>query len=93
METITNLQDRIESIAMQKLEADIQVASENLSNFLASQKGLFRTGISITVMDKGDTKIYPYLSQLFNCTPIRDQLIKFNLPEYIDREINSILNK
>jgi hypothetical protein len=93
MATITNLQERIEEIAMSKLEADIKDASKNLNNFLSSQKGLFRTGISIKIMGEDDKYVYPYLSQLFDCSPVRDQIVKFNLPEYINKEINSILEK
>lgn len=93
MKTITSLQERIESIAMAKLERDIKDASNNLSNFLASQKGLFRTGISVKLLTDDDKKLHLYLSQLFDCEPIRDMIIKHNLPDYIDREINAILEK
>ena len=92
MSKLTNLQARIESIAMAKLEKDIENASRNLRDFYSSQKGLFRTAISVYIAE-GDRKYYPYLSQLFDCEPIRKKIIENNLPDYIDREITNILTK
>lgn len=92
MSKLINLQERIESIAMSKLEKDIEEASGDFRAFIASQKGLFRTGISVKIVDD-DKKYYPYLSQLFDCEPIRNMIIANNLPDYIDREIEAILKK
>lgn len=84
------LQERIEEQAMKHLEADLKEATELFSNFLSDQHELFRTGISVHVLDDQDKKLYPYLSQIFNCEPVKSQIIKFNLERYIDFETEKI---
>lgn len=91
MKILPTLEETILNQAKANLNRDIKDASDNLSNFLASQKGLFRTGMSIVLMTEDDKKIYPYLSQLFDCDVIKNKIIEYNLSDYVQREIDLIL--
>lgn len=91
MKELPTLEGTIKKRAEEKLDRDIKEASENFKTFLAQQKGLFRTGINLCILDE-EKKSYPYLGQLFSCEYVKNKIKANCLGEYIEREIKLILN-
>ena len=87
---LPTLEEQLRKIAESKLDHDIGEVSANFRNFLASQKELFRTSMQLVMMD-GDTKFYPWLTDLFNTEYVVRKIKEYNLAKYIQEEIDSII--
>jgi hypothetical protein len=94
MKTLPTLETKIKEIAERKLENDINnlhmilYGSEDDDKYFKLIKG-----VSIAIEVSDGKMIHPYLCQLFQSAPVIDAIKEQRLPEYIEREIESILKK
>lgn len=87
---LPTLQEKIEGLARRRLIAEIDKLS-NLIKYESKLKNII-AGVQVEIKN-GEGNLYPYLTQIFDCEPIRKAIIEKQLPKYVENEIKNLLTE